>query len=242
MKTFLTAVVLSLLLVHGEQATAQANQESVSILWKGIGGKTRWDNTNYILFTATGNESKHLQNGRKFLINKQSGQVRFEGKVDNGDNIVALFNFKTQKILRLFSNGVESKTATEEVNEYFAKIHEQFKKDATFLFLPTLIDKPETRTGKSVAKIVNAEKLQSVPFQLKDNSLAGEVLFNVETGYIKQLVDREGNEFYVNGYKDIGGGVFLPTTFKSMDSQNKSTSFTTVAAFTEMEDAKFSNL
>lgn len=242
MKTFLTAAILSLLLLYGEQSTAQASQESVSILWKGIGGKTRWDSTNYILFTANGNDSKYLQNGRKFLINKKSGQVRFEGKSADGNNIVALFNFKTHKILRFFSNGVETKPASDDVNESFSKINEQFKKDATFLFLPTLIDKPETKTGKAISKIVNAEKLQSVPFQLKDNNLAGEIYFNLETGYIKQFIDKEGNEFYVNGYKDIGGGVFLPTTFKSMENQDKSTSFTTVAAFTEMEDSKFSNL
>lgn len=242
MKIFLTATVLCIFVITGGWTVEQAGQESVSALWKGIGGKTRWDSTNYILFTAAGNDSKHLQSGRKFLINKKSGQVRFEGKLSDGDNIVALFNYKTQKIVRFFSNGVESKVSADQVSESFAKINEQFKKDATFLFLPTLIDKPETKTGKAVSKIVNAEKLQSVPFQLKDNILAGEIFFSFETGYIKQLVDREGNEYYVNGYKDIGGGVFLPTTFKSMDNQDKSTSFTTVAAFTEMEDAKFSNL
>lgn len=238
MKTFLTAAIIGLLALTGEQVTAQASQESVSILWKGVGGKTRWDNTNYILFAASGNESKHVQSGRKFLINKRSGQVRFEGRLDDGDNIVAIFNFKTDKVLKFSSNGVESKTSSTEVDDAFAKINEQFKKDASFIFLPTLIDK----AGKANSKIVNAEKLQYISFQLKDTNLGGELYFNPETGYIKQLIDKDGHEFYVNGYKDIGGGLFLPTTFKSMESQEKSASFTTVAAFTEMEDAKFTNL
>lgn len=238
MRTYLMAAIVGLLALTAGQVKAQASQESVSILWKGIGGKTKWDNTNYILFAASGNESKYVQSGRKFLINKRSGQVRFEGRLSDGDNIIAIFNFKTQKIMKFSSNGVESKSGSSEVDDAFAKINEQFKKDASFIFLPTLIDK----AGKAASKIINAEKLQYISFQLRDNNLAGDLYFNPETGYIKQLVDQDGNEFYVNGYKDIGGGLFLPTTFKSMGSQEKSTSFTTVAAFTEMEDSKFSTL
>ncbi|GHE37179.1 hypothetical protein [Sphingobacterium griseoflavum] len=238
MKTYLTAAIIGLLALTGEQVVAQASQESVSLLWKGVGGKNRWDNTNYILFAASGNDSKHVQSGRKFLIDKRSGQVRFEGRLGDGDNIVAIFNCKTDKLLKLSSNGNEGKPNSTEADDVFAKINEQFKKDARFIFLPTLVDK----AGKASLKIVNAEKLQHITFQLKDNSLGGELYFNPETGYIKQLVDKDGNEFYVNGYKDIGGGLFLPTTFKSIDNQDKSTSFTTVAAFTEMEDSKFSTL
>ena len=238
MKTFLKAAIFSLLVYTGGQLMAQASQESVSILWKGIGGKVKWDNTNYILFTAHGNESRFLQNGRKFLINKQSGQVRFEGKSKDGDSWIALFNFKTDKLSKLSYNGVESKSISTEGEEIFLKINEQFNKDASFLFLPTLVDK----TGKAALKIVNAEKLQHIPFQVKQNNLSGELYYNGETGIIKQIIDKEGNEFYVDGYKDIGGGLMLPTTFKSLGNQDKSTSFTTVAAFTEMEDTKFSNL
>ncbi|TDS13907.1 hypothetical protein [Sphingobacterium paludis] len=238
MKTFLKAAIIGLLVYTGGQLMAQASQESVSLLWKGIGGKAKWDNTNYILFTAHGNESRYLQSGRKFLINKQSGQVRFEGKSSEGDTWIALFNFKTDKLAKLAHNGVESKSISAEGEEIFSKINEQFNKDASLLFLPTLVDK----TGKAASKIVNAEKLLYIPFQLKENNLSGELYFNSENGIIKQIVDKDGNEFYVDGYKDIGGGLMLPTSFKSMNNQDRSTSFTTVAAFTEMEDTKFSNL
>jgi len=241
MKTFLTAVIINFLVFSQEIAQAQAPLELSSSLWRGIGGKTKWDSTNYILFSVTGNDSEFLQNGRKFLINKRSGQVRFEGKTENGNNIVALFNFKTEKLSKLFSNGEERPVSTE-VNTVFTRINEQFKKDAAFIFLPALIDAPDTRTGKVSSKIVNAEKLLSVSFQLKDNSLSGELLFNGETGYIKQIIDKEGNEYFVNGYKDIGGGLVLPTVFKSMNGSEKSATFPTAAAFTDMEESKFSNL
>ncbi|NGM66189.1 hypothetical protein [Sphingobacterium sp. SGR-19] len=241
MRTFLTAIVIGILSCSYLTICGQEEQEASKILLRGIGGKDKWDSTNYILFTANGNETKYFQNGRKFLINMKSGQARFEGKSDDGSNVVSLFNFKTGKPSKFFINGNEIKQMDSEINELFTKINEQFKKDITFLFLPALIEQPETKTGKVSSKIFNAEKLQSLPFQLK-GGLSGEVLFNSETGWIKQFVDKEGQIYLVNGYKDIGGGLFLPTTFRNLKNDKRSLLFSTVAAFTEMEESRFSTL
>lgn len=217
-------------------------QRSISNLWKGVGGKNKWNSTDFILFSASGNDAPYLLNGRKFLINKKSGECRFEGRTNEGQNLVVLFNYKTDKLLRYFNNGKAVAKSSSEATAAFERISQQFVNDASLLFLPTLIDQADTKVGKVSAKIVNAEKLYTFSFQLKDNSLAGDILFNAETGLIKQLVDREGNEYYVNGYKDVGGGLILPTTFKSLQQTNKSTLFTTVAAFTDMEVEKFETL
>lgn len=241
MSMFLKAIAIGILSISCVSVQAQEEQEAGKILLKGIGGKDTWDSTNYILFTANGNDPKHFQNGRKFLINTKSGQARFEGKSSEGNNIVSLFNFKTGKLSKFFINGNEIKQMSSETNELLTKINEQFKKDINFLFLPALIEQPETKTGKTSSKIFNAEKLQSLPFQLKAG-LSGEVLFNGETGWIKQFIDKDGETFLVNGYKDIGGGLFLPTTFKNLENSEKSLLFSTVAAFTEMEESKFSIL
>ncbi|HLT87924.1 MAG TPA: hypothetical protein VKZ57_10050 [Sphingobacterium sp.] len=241
MRTFLIAVIFGILSVSCVTIRAQEGEEAGKILLKGIGGKEKWDSTNYILFTANGNDAKHFQNGRKFLINTKSGQARFEGKSNDGNNIVSLFNFKTGKLAKFFVNGNEVKQISSETNELFTRINEQFKKDIAFLFLPALIEQSETKTGKISSKIFNAEKLQSLPFQLK-GGLSGEVLFNGETGWIKQFIDKDGQTYLVNGYKDIGGGLFLPTTFRNLENSEKSLLFSTVAAFTEMEESKFSIL
>ncbi|RZF58397.1 hypothetical protein [Sphingobacterium corticibacterium] len=241
MRTFLTAIIIGILSISYVSICAQEGQEAGKILLKGIGGKDKWDSTNYILFTASGNDIKYFQNSRKFLINMKSGQARFEGRSNDGNNIVSLFNFKTGKLSKFFVNGNEVKQIDPETHELFTKINDQFKKDATFLFLPALIEQPETKTGKISSKIFNAEKLQSLPFQLKEG-LSGEVLFNGETGLIKQFVDKEGQTYLVNGYKDIGGGLFLPTNFRNLENNSKSLLFSTVAAFTEMEETKFSIL
>lgn len=241
MRTFLTAMIIGVLSFLCTTARAQEEQDASKALLKGIGGKDKWDSANYILFTARGDDAKSFQDSRKFLINIKSGQARFEGKSADGNNVVTLFNFKTGKLAKFFVNGNEVKQTDVETNALFTDIHAQFKRDVTFLFLPALIEQPETKTGKISSKILNAEKLQALPFQLKEG-LSGEVLFNGETGQIKQFIDKADNVYLVNDYKDIGGGLFLPTTYKNMENTAKSLLFSTVAAFTDMEESRFSEL
>ncbi|PRD51392.1 hypothetical protein [Sphingobacterium gobiense] len=241
MKTFLIAIIIGVLSFSHVIISAQEEQEVSKVLLKGIGGKNKWDSTNYILFTVNGNDAKYFQDARKFIINTKSGQARFEGKTNDGNNIVSLFNFKTGKLAKFFINGKEVTQTGSETNEHFTKINEQFIRDYTFLFLPVLIEQPETKTGKISTKIFNAEKLNSLSFQLK-GGVSGEVLFSGETGWIKQFVNKEGHTYLVNGYKDIGGGLFLPTSFKNLKNNEKSVIFSTVAAFTEMEESRFSTL
>ncbi|PRD46404.1 hypothetical protein [Sphingobacterium haloxyli] len=241
MRTFLIAIIIGVLSFSYAPIRAQEEQEASRVLLKGIGGKDKWDSTNYILFTANGNDAKYFQDARRFLINTKSGQARFEGKTNDGNNVVSLFNFKTGKLTKLFINGNEVTQAGSKTSEHFTRVTEQFKKDYTFLFLPVLIEQPETKTGKTSTTIFNAEKLNSLPFQLRGGA-SGEILFNGETGWIKQFVDKEGHTYLVNGYKDIGGGLFLPTTFTNLKNNEKSIVFSTVAAFTEMEESRFSTL
>jgi len=215
--------------------------QTTDALWKGVGGKSKWDSTNYILFTANGKSIENLGNTRKFLINKKSGEVRFEGQSTDGNQIVALFNYKSKKLNKLFLSGEVQKTENPETAELFEHINKQYGIDATLIFLPILIESPDTRTGEEASKIVNSEKLQVFSFELKNNVLSGEIFYNKETGQIKQVKDQAGNEYFINGYKDIGGGLILPTTFKSISRDANATIYTTVAAFTEMEDSKFTN-
>ena len=236
---FVFTYMFSLPFVCQAQGTVQ---RSIASLWKGIGGKLKWKNTDFILFTANGNDAKYLQNGRRFLIDKKTNKCRFEGKTVDGQNLVVLFDYKSGKIFRYYNNKKEVAKNSPEAQAAFQKINEQFSKDAALLFLPVFIDQPETKISNVGVKIYNAEKLQSLSFQLKDNSLTGDILFNAESGYIKQLVDNDGNEYNVNGYKDIGGGLMLPTTFSHAHHANRNTSFTTVAAFTDIETDKFENL
>ncbi|MGO1243455.1 MAG: hypothetical protein ACTJHT_09355 [Sphingobacterium sp.] len=238
MKNIFNIIIVFALMLSGVRADAQ----TPDALWKGVGGKSKWDSTNYILFTANGRSMDSLGNARKFLINKKSGQVRFEGQSSEGNQLVALFNFKSHKLTKLSRGGQELKATNEESTALFTLINKQFQRDASFIFLPVLLENANTTKGTETSKIVNSEKLQAFSFELNNNTLSGEILYNPETGQIKQVIDQSGNEYFVNNYKDIGGGLILPTTFKSMSMQGNNATYTTVAAFTEMEESKFTSL
>src|SRR5690554_4727646 len=100
MRAFLTAIIITGSLLFS--CLILSAQEVGKVLLKGIGGKEKWESANYILFTVRGNDTNLIQNSRKFLIKPTSGQARFEGQSNDGDNIVTLFNFKTGKLSKLF--------------------------------------------------------------------------------------------------------------------------------------------
>src|SRR5690606_20290316 len=66
------------------------------------GGKTKWDNTRYLMFTVTGESNQNTITGdRKFLLDKKTGDIRFEGTL-NKENIVVLFNKNTATIKNVY--------------------------------------------------------------------------------------------------------------------------------------------
>ncbi|MCY4780991.1 hypothetical protein ORI89_15130 [Sphingobacterium sp. UT-1RO-CII-1] len=242
MKKLVRLFVFLLFVLPFLSAQGQINKEASQMLWKGIGGKEKWEKTNYILFVANGGELDYTQSARTFLVNRKSGQVRFEGKSLNGDNLAVFFNFNSGKVTKFYINGTQLKELNDTTIKKCDKIKNQFQQDISFLFLSALVNTPETKTGTLSSKIINAEKLQSINIELKNGALSGEVLFNAETGYIKQLITKDKGTYYVNGYKDIGDGLFLPTSFKNINNSTKSVYFSTVAAFSDMEESKFIQL
>jgi len=226
-------------------------QETVSInkLWEGIGGKAKWDETHFILFSASGNSvSSIMENPRKFLINRKNGDSRFEGSTSSGDEIVLLFNYKTNKIKKLYLNEVEQTNLETFASKSFPMISEQFKKDISLLFLPTILGTRQFKSSELQQKIVDTEKLTTVSVNSTSDMnvrISGKLYFNSDNGRIRRwdpTTDEDTVQYLVDNYKDIGAGLILPTTFKSLNDNNKSVAFTTVAAFVDMELTKFSSL
>ncbi len=226
-------------------------QETVSTnkLWEGIGGKAKWEETHFILFSASGNNvSNFIENPRKFLINRKNGDSRFEGSTSSGDQIVLLFNYKNNKIKKLYVNEVEQTNIENFAVKNFPIISEQFKKDISLLFLPTTLGNKQLKPDDVQQKIVDTEKLTMINVSTASEvniRISGKLYFNSDSGRIRrwELDTEDGNvQYMVDNYKDIGAGLILPTTFKSSNDNSKSVIFTTVAAFVDMELSKFSSL
>ncbi|WP_156305793.1 hypothetical protein [Sphingobacterium endophyticum] len=210
---------------------AQSNS-IVEKIWTGVGGKNKWESTKYIMFTVSGN-SKYpsISGSRKFLLDKQSGNVRFEGTLNN-ENVVALLNVQNQKLSHVYDeNGAE--VSIQEYKEVLPDLIGQYNIDLKVLSLPISIMSSNI-SPQSSNKIINAEKLQKLEFS---NFLGNSGSFYVseESGLVKRI-DLDNKSYLVNGYKDIGNGLILPTTFKA---SSDSITYQKVASFTEMEPEKF---
>ncbi len=210
---------------------AQSNS-IVEKIWTGVGGKNKWESTKYIMFTVSGN-SKYpsISGSRKFLLDKQSGNVRFEGTLNN-ENVVALLNVQNQKLSHVYDeNGAE--VSIQEYKEVLPDLIGQYNIDLKVLSLPISIMSSNI-SSQSSNKIINAEKLQKLEFSnFLGNS--GSFYVNEESGLVKRI-DLDNKSYLVNGYKDIGNGLILPTTFKA---SSDSITYQKVASFTEMEPEKF---
>ncbi|MGJ1206519.1 hypothetical protein [Sphingobacterium lactis] len=201
-------------------------------IWNAVGGKSKWESTKYIMFTVSGNNKYPAVSGsRKFLLDKQSGNVRFEGTLNN-ENVVALINVQSQKLNHIYDeNG--SELTLQEYKSVLPDLIDQYNLDLKVLSLPISILAANI-SGQDNSKIINAEKLQKLDFS---NFLGSKGSFYVseETGFIKRL-EINNKTFAVNGYKDIGNGLVLPTSFKS---SGDNITYQKVASFTEMEPEKF---
>lgn len=210
---------------------AQSNS-IIDKIWTGVGGKNKWESTKYLMFTVSGN-SKYpsISGSRKFLLDKQTGNVRFEGTLNN-ENVVALLNVQNQKLNHVFDeNGAE--VSLQEYKEVLPDLIGQYNIDLKVLSLPISI-MASNISSQSSNKIINAEKLQKLDFS---NFLGNSGSFYVseESGLVKRL-DLDNKSYLVNGYKDVGNGLILPTTFKG---SGDSITYQKVASFTEMEPEKF---
>ncbi len=237
-------VLLVLLVGHSVSLIAQENISLLSV-WEGIGGKSKWESTKFILFTSQGNETtKLLSSERTFLIDRSSGRCRFEGKTTSNQSIVLLFNYKSKQLDKLYLNGAEPKGSKTFTSFHFQQIIEQFFEDTKLLFLPSSFDQSNTIVGTPSQKIINTEKTTVFPISsalLFDGSIFnGKITLNIAGQIIRSETNQ--NIYTISGYKDIGGGLNLPTAFKHTTSPSKNCTFTTVAAFTDMEEGKFTTL
>lgn len=226
-----------LLLLNQSSVNGQDKQYGSDLIQMAIGEANKWTNTRYILYTVTGPSSTQgVKNERTFLIDKNTGNCRFEGINITNENIILLFNYKSKTTKKYFVNSQESK---DNIDHLFESILNQFFIDTEILFLPALLSENPSNITDVSQKIINTDKVNTIYFTnlptLGNNSVNGRISLT-NKGEIKSIV-LSNTQYNTSSSKDIGGGIFLPTVFESQSSYK----FQTVAAFTDIETGKFSN-
>lgn len=216
---------------------AQDQPKASQLIESTLGIGNKWASTRYLLYTVDGpTVSPGIASERTFLIDKTSGDCRFEGTNSDKENIVLLFNFNTRKLKKLFVNRKESK---ENADALFDNVVNQFFMDTQLLFLPAFLSEEPSRVTDVTEKMISSEKMPVISFSnlpaWGGKNVRGKIAVT-HKGAIKSITI-DNAEYRTSGSKDIGGGIVLSTVFEGRDVYK----FLTVAAFTQMEIGKFTD-
>lgn len=241
MKQFRFALLflVSMLYIEIGTTVAQEHKNDKELIQQAVGESRNWTNTRYLLFAATGSSvSSPFPNERSFLIDKSTGDCRFEGTNKNNENVVLLFNYKSGKSKKCYVNGKES---TAGIDEMVESIIIQFFADTQLLFLPAFLTENLSAITDISQKILNSDKIAIFSFSNVPNfgekNITGKILITSK-GEIKSI-SLDNSTYTTSASKDIGSGILLPTLF---EGPTVSIKFNTVAAFTQIESGKFTTL
>lgn len=236
----LVQTLLLLLTTLTIQSFAFSQDKSKQEILTSIGQASKWNNVNYILFSSTNNTG--LFKERSFLIDKSTGRSRFEGKTNTNQHLILLFNFKSKVLEKSYSNG---KLNDSKAGVPYQEVLNQLFEDSKLLFLPMfVIATTSNNLTINPGKIINAEKLIEITFKnvynLNKQPLNGMIYLNSKGEIKEYCLDQQ--ILNVSEIKDIGDGILLPTLFNSKNDPKMSIKFNTVAAFTDIENDKFTTL
>lgn len=241
-----TKIKLNLFFVLlGGIATAfgQGSQTNIaSKLWEAIGGKENWQNARYFMFSCIGGGNPAFTQGERiYLWDKQEGYCRFEGITADDESVIALFNVKTNDG-SVYINGeklANPKTSADVIKEVSA----EFKRDAYLLFLPTALEGDRVSFTVTGEKLIGSQRFTVVDIKNHKSSfeaaIDGQLYVDAQTGQIQQWLSHQSqNRFTISGFKDIGGGLVLPTRFTT-DDTTKNVTYPIAAALVNIEAQKF---
>ena len=224
--------------------SGQATQSDiVDKLWAAIGGKENWQNARYFMFSCIGGDNHSFAQGERiYLWDKQSGNCRFEGMTTDDEAIIALFNIKTNEGT-VYINGVKLDnplTTSDIIHEVTA----EFDRDAHLLFLPTVLAGDQASYTVEGEKLIGSQRFTVINVRNQKTSFEaavdGQLYVDTQTGQVQQWQPSQVvNQFSIGGFKDIGGGLVLPTRFIGKDTTTSIT-YPLAAALVNIESQKFS--
>ncbi len=232
---------LFLLWLTGLPATVLGQTEDLSEkIWTSIGGKQHWENARYFMFTCQGPHKPVHQRPASYLWDRFSGDCRYEGTTTDQRNLVVLFNLHRLEGQVYIDNVIQDDSET--IKTKINNVRQGFKKDAELLFLPAIQDGESVRLSLEAERLVGASR--QLVAQIKnegtvyDADAEGTLYVDAHTGRITRWNPRGGVSYDVSGYKDIGGGLFLPTRFVAVGG-GQQVVYSVAASLVHIEAEKF---
>lgn len=237
-RVILRSIAFLMLFIGISTAKGQYRANDKDLIQITVGESRNWTNTRFLFYTANGSSIiPNFSNERSYLIDKTTGDCRFESINKNDENVVLLFNYKSKKSKKYYVNNKESNS---EISTLLDNIVDQFFADTQLLFLPAFLTTNKSAITDISQKILNSDKVSIISFNsipnFSEKSTTGK-LFISSKDEIK-AISIDNNTYTVSASKDIGSGILLPTLFEGQNT----VIFNTVAAFTQIEPGKFTNL
>lgn len=248
--TYYITIILSYLWIFANPLPSKAQADDIYLsqkVWSSIGGQDNWGNARYFMFTCQG--ASHHLNGHtsSYLWDRETGNCRFEGETSDNKELVVLFNLHNTRG-EVFVDATPLQDA-EEIELQVERTLSEFKQDAELLFLPTVLDGREANLSVASEKLVGSSR-QFVAY-IKNGETAygseveGTLHIDAQSGRIclwqPQRGKHRGISYEVGGYRDIGGGLILPTRFTTQQGR-PNVIYPVAAALVHIEPEKFTKL
>lgn len=211
-------------------------------LWEGLGGKENWQTARYFMFSCIGGAQPSLAQGeRKYLWDKHTGDCRFEGITSDDETLIVLFNIKTGKgTVYINTDEIDNQRIAAGIIE---DVIDEFERDAQLLFLPTVLEGDHATYTIEEEKLVGTQRFTIVNIKNKKTSfeatIDGKLYLDTQTGQVLEWSPNQmTTHFSISGFKDIGGGLVMPTHFTGIDT-SVSVRYPLAAALVNIEAQKF---
>lgn len=223
------------------KSNGQSQPKIINKLLEGIGGKRSLNEARYIMFTCTNDGNNQISGEHTYIYDREANNVRFEGKTNEGNSLVALFNSQKNSGKLFLNNEIIQES------ELLDSIIQQFNKDAYLLFTPILLANNILNPTLQDSVIIDLKRYFVLGINASNHNFESAKLYiDSQSGLLKKLEtfnedNQKTHEFFTSKIKDVGGGLILATQFTDKMSGSVF-QYPVVAAFLNVENSKFNNL
>jgi len=222
---------------------AQTKDQVLQLIWRGIGGKQSWQDARYFMFSCNTTLYQSMHGTHTYLWDRTTGNCRFEGINENQEKLIALFNTKDRKGKVFVNNALIS--PRDSSKKLLDPIINAFYNDSFWLFFPQKLIDPSSLLINDPELIGNTRYyvIELNTPQLNVGIHHSKLFIDTNTGRIFQWQAlSENNEVLYNlitsGFKDVGGGLTLVTSFSDTNT-NVTITYPIVSALINIEADKF---
>lgn len=206
-----------------QTAFSQTKDQIVNLVWQGVGGRQAWSEARYFMFSCSTNLKEAFSEEHSFLWDRSTGACRFEGTNEQEQKVIVLFNTNNNKG-KVF---IDDKAVNNSDSAAFIifPVKKTFDNETFWLFPPKSLTDASRLTVKEAELIgstrYNVAEVQQFPVDTVP--LKSKVYIDANTGRIFQWHTIDGKEhviykFLTSNFKDVGGGLLLPTVFIDAES------------------------